>query len=134
MWQRIASQFSFWFEASTLACHRVHEDSATSRMRLDAADVREVRETIDFTTTYHSSARGRMLARKARFWYANVAVINAREVLVEAGFRPAWKQILGALRLCHSPRVVWNVCWFFILWLRIVASRLKHGLMLNPRS
>ncbi len=34
-------------------------------MRLDAANVREVRELIDLTTTYHSPARSRMLARKA---------------------------------------------------------------------
>jgi glycosyltransferase involved in cell wall biosynthesis len=126
MWQRIASQFSFWFEPSILACYRVHSDSATSRMRLDAADVLEVGEVIDLTASYHSPARGRMLARKARSWYAKVALCNAREMLVEAGFRSAWKQILGALRLCHSPRVVWKICSFFVLWFRIMGSRLKR--------
>src|SRR2546423_1107808 len=59
MWQRIASQFSFWFEPSILACYRVHSNSATSRMRRDAADVREVREVIDLTTAYHSPGSGR---------------------------------------------------------------------------
>ena len=39
-------------------------------MRLDAADVREVREMIELTAAYHSPARGHMLARKARSWYA----------------------------------------------------------------
>ena len=106
MWQRIASQFSFWFEPSILACYRVHSDSATSRMRLDAADVREVGEVIDLTAAYHSPARGRMLARKARWWYANVALFTARELLVKVGFAPAWRQIVEALRLCHSPRVI----------------------------
>jgi glycosyltransferase involved in cell wall biosynthesis len=126
MWQRVASQFAFWFEPSILACYRLHSDSATSRMRLDGADVREVREVIDLTAAYHSPARGRMLARRARSWYAEVALFNAREMVVEAGFRSAWKQILGALRLCHSPRVIWKICSFFGLWFRIIASRVKR--------
>jgi hypothetical protein len=126
MWQRVASQFSFWFEPLILACYRGHPNSATSRMRLDAADVRELREVIDLTTAYHSPARGRMLARKARSLYAGLAVFYAREILVEAGFRPAWKQIVGAIRLCHNRRVIWQICSFFVLWFRIIASRLKR--------
>src|SRR3989441_1045192 len=130
MWQRIASQFSFWFEPSILACYRVHSNSATSRMRLDAADVREVREVIDLTTAYHSPGSGRALARKARSWYAKVAFLNAREMLVQAGFRSAWRQILKqifeALRLCQNRHVIWEICSFLILWFRIIASRLKR--------
>lgn len=126
MWQRIASQFPFWFEPSILACYRVHSNSATSRMRLDAADVREVGEMIDLTAAYHSPARRPMLARKARSWYANVALFNARDLLVKVGFAPAWRQIVEVLRLCHSPRVIWKICSFFVLWFRINASRLKR--------
>src|SRR5438034_1422137 len=126
MWQRIASQFPFCFEPSILACYRVHPNSATSRMRLDAADVREVRELIDLTTTYHSPARGRMLARKAHWLYAQAAVSHAREMLSQSGFHPAWKQILEALRLCHNRRIIWLVSSFFVLWFRITASRLKR--------
>jgi hypothetical protein len=95
-------------------------------MRLDAADVREVREMIDLTAAYHSPARGRMLARKARSWYAKVALFNARDLLVNVGFAPAWRQIVEALRLCHSPRVIWKICSFFVLWSRIMGSRLKR--------
>jgi hypothetical protein len=54
MWQRIARQFPFCFEPSILACYRLHLNSATSRMRLDAADTREVREMVDLTMTYHT--------------------------------------------------------------------------------
>jgi glycosyltransferase involved in cell wall biosynthesis len=126
MWQRIASQFPVCFEPSILACYRSHPNSSTSRMRLDAADVREVREMIDLTMTYHSRARGRVLARKARSSWAEAAVVfHSRELLVQAGFRPAWRQIVGALRLCHSPRMIRAVFSFLILWLRIVGSRLK---------
>jgi glycosyltransferase involved in cell wall biosynthesis len=54
------------------------------------------------------------------------AIFNARRALVENGFRPAWKQILVALRLSHSPHVMWQICSFFILWFRIIASRVKR--------
>jgi glycosyltransferase involved in cell wall biosynthesis len=54
------------------------------------------------------------------------AIFNARQVLVESGFRPAWKQIVRALRLSHSPRVIWQICSFFVLWFRIIGSRLKR--------
>ena len=128
MWQRVASQFSFWFEPSILACYRAHSNSATSRMRLDAADVREVREVIHLTMAYHNPARGRMLARKARSFYAELAIFHAREMLVEVGFSPAWKQIPEALRLCHSRRIVWQIFSFFVLWFRIIASRVKRRL------
>jgi glycosyltransferase involved in cell wall biosynthesis len=128
MWQRVASQFSFWFEPSILACYRGHSNSATSRMRLDAADVREVREVIDLTMAYHSPPRDRVLAGKARLFYAELAVFHAREMLVEVGFRPAWKQILGALRLCRSRRMIRQISSFFVLWFRIIGSRFKRQL------
>ena len=54
------------------------------------------------------------------------AIFNAREVLVKSGFRPAWKQILKALRLSRSPRVIWKIGSFFVLWFRIIASRFKR--------
>jgi glycosyltransferase involved in cell wall biosynthesis len=128
MWQRIASQFPFWFEPSILACYRLHGSSASSRLMLDAADVRDVREMIDLTMTYHTPARGRALARNARSRYAEEAVSHARELLVEAGFQPAWKHIVEALRLSHNQRVVWKIFSFFVLWFRIVGSRLKRWL------
>jgi GT2 family glycosyltransferase len=126
MWQRIASQFPFCFEPSILACYRLHRSSASSRMRLDAADAREVREMIALTMTYHRPARGRVLARKARSSWAEVAVFHARELLVQAGFGPGWRQIVGALRLSHSPRIIRAALSFLVLWLRILGSRVKR--------
>jgi hypothetical protein len=125
MWQRIASQFPVCFEPSILACYRVHGSSATSRLRLDAADVRDVRKMIDLTATYHTPTRGRVLARKARLWYAGAAVFHARELLVKVGFAPACRQIIEALRLSHNRRVIREVFSFFVLWLRITGSRCK---------
>ena len=109
-----------------LAYYRVHSDSATSQMRSNAADVREVGEMIELTTAYHSPARRPIPARKACSWYTKVALFNVRELLVNVGFAPAWRQIVEALRLCHSPRVIWKICSFFGLWFRIIASRVKR--------
>jgi glycosyltransferase involved in cell wall biosynthesis len=126
MWQRIASQFPFCFEPSILACYRVHSDSATSRIRLDAADTRDIREMIDLTMTYHSPARSHVLGKKARYWWAEAAVFHARELLVKVGFAPAWRQIVEALRLSHNPRVIGKIFSFLVLSLRIIGSRVKR--------
>src|SRR6266513_5456477 len=126
MWQRIASQFPFCFEPSILACYRLHPDSATSRIRLDATDARDIRQMIDLTMTYHTPARGRVIAKKARSWWAEAAVFHARELLVKVGFAPAWRQIVEALRLSHNRRVIRKIFWFLVLWLRIIGSRIKR--------
>ena len=126
MWQRIASQFPFCFEPSILACYRLHPNSATSRIRLDATDARDIRQMIDLTMTYHSPARARVLAKKARSWWAEAAVFHARELLVKVGFAPAWRQIVEAVRLSHNRRVIGKIFSFLVLWLRIMGSRLKR--------
>jgi glycosyltransferase involved in cell wall biosynthesis len=128
MWQRIASQFPVCFEPSILACYRLHPNSATSRLRLDAADTRDVREMIDLTATYHTPARGRALASKARLWWAQAAVLHARELLVKVGFSPAWRQIIEALRLSRNRHVVRKIFSFLILCFRIIGSRVKRWL------
>jgi glycosyltransferase involved in cell wall biosynthesis len=64
--------------------------------------------------------------RQARSWYSKMALFNARDLLAKVGFAPAWQQILEALRLSRSPRVMWEVCSFFVLWFRISVSKLKR--------
>jgi len=80
---------------------------------------------IELTATYHTPARARALANKARLWWAEAAVFHARELLVKVGFAPAWRQIVEALRLCHSPRVIRKIFSFLVLWFRIIGSRLR---------
>jgi len=126
MWQRIASRFPVCFEPSILACYRLHPGSATSRLRLDATDTRDICEMIDLTMSYHSPARARVLARKARSWWAEAAVFHARELLVKVGFAPACRQIVEALRLSHSPRVIRKIGSFLFLWFRITGARFKR--------
>src|SRR5438067_2000836 len=71
-------------------------------------------------------ARGRVLAKKARSWWAEAAVFHARELLVKVGFAPAWRQIVEALRLSLNRRVIGKIFSFLVLWLRIMGSRLKR--------
>jgi len=123
--QRIASQFPVYFEPSILASYRLHPSSATSRLRVDATDTRDIREMIDLTMSYHTPARARVFARKARSWWAQAAVFHARELLVKIGFSAAWPQIVEAVRLSYDWRVIQKVFSFFVLWLRIMGSRVK---------
>ena len=95
-------------------------------MRVDATDSRDVRQMIELTATYHTPALGRVLAGKARLFWAQAAVFHARELLVKIGFAPAWRQIVEALRLSHSPRVIRKIFSFLVLWFRIMGSRLKR--------
>ena len=81
---------------------------------------------IELTATYHTPARGRVLARKARSWWAEAAVFQARDLLVKVGFAPAWRQIVEALRLSHNRRVIRKIFSFLVLWFRIIRSRLKR--------
>jgi glycosyltransferase involved in cell wall biosynthesis len=95
------------------------------------ADFRRIiRQQYNLKMTYHSPARGDMLANKVankvRSSYAELAVSHAREVLVKVGFAPAWRQIVLALRLSHNRRVIRMVYSFLVLWLRIMGSRLKR--------
>jgi hypothetical protein len=126
MWQRIASQFPVCFEPSILACYRLHESSATSRLRVDATDTRDIREMIDLTMSYHSPARARVLARKARSWWAEAAIFHARELMVKVGFAHACRQIVEALRLSHSPSVIRKIGSFLFLGFRITGARFKR--------
>jgi len=45
---------------------------------------------------------------------------------VNVGFAPAWRQILEALRLSHSPRIIRKIFSFLVLWFRIMGSRFKR--------
>jgi hypothetical protein len=95
-------------------------------MKLDAADVRDVRQMIELTATYHTPTRGRALASKARSWFAEIAVFNARDLLVTVGFVPAWRMIFEALRLSHNRHIVRMIFSFLVLWFQIIGSRLKR--------
>ena len=95
-----------------------------SRASVASSLMRDVRQMIELTATYHTPTRGRALARKARLWFAQIAVYNARDLLVTVGFLPAWRMIFEALGLSHNRHVVRMIFSFVVLWFRIIGSRL----------
>jgi glycosyltransferase involved in cell wall biosynthesis len=126
MWQRIAARYSFWFEPAILACYRVHPASATSKLRLGAEDLREVRGMIKMSRSYHPPHRASQLARQSRAFYAGLAVENSRDLLVQGHAAAARRQVIEALRTSRSIKVLWKVGAFLILQARIMEARLKR--------
>lgn len=126
MWQRIAAHYSFWFEPSILAGYRHHPASATSKLRLSALDIRDIREMIHMTMSYHSVERGKQLARRAAEISAINAIANSRHLLMAGHYKSVRRQIFGALRLSHSWLVICELVAFLNFWLRITGAKIKR--------
>lgn len=128
MWQRLAANFSVWFEPGMLACYRLHPFSATSRLRQEAADTRDIRAMIELTKNYHPAGRGEELARQAKRYYALLALQNSRQLLVEGQTEAARKQAAAALELSSDWVVFSQAAGLQWLRLRLAASRWKRKL------
>jgi glycosyltransferase involved in cell wall biosynthesis len=128
MWQRIAAHYSFWFEPAILACYREHPASASTSLMLEAADTRDVSSMIDMTMAYHPLQRGMVLARRARTFWAGVAIDNSRRLLVKGQARAARKQVFQALRLSRSWPVLLQFGSFLILRARVAGAKIKRRL------
>jgi hypothetical protein len=128
MWQRIAARFSIWFEPRILAAYRVHEASATSRLILEAADVRDVRTMIELVGPNYPRHLAADWIRRARAYYANVAMHQNRELLVEGHWRAAWRRCWHTFEMNPGWRVPAGGFSLFILQLRLLASLLKRQL------
>jgi hypothetical protein len=128
MWQRIAAHYSFWFEPAILACYREHPASTSTSLMLEAADTHDVSSMIDMTVAYHPRQRGRVLARRARAFWAGVAIHNSRHLLVKGHARAARKQVFQALRLSRSWPVLLQFGSFLILRTRVAGAQVKRRL------
>jgi len=128
MWQRIASKYSVWFEPAILACYRLHPSSATSRLRLEAADTRDIQAVINLTKHYHPSGQGEALAQQARLYYALLAVEGSRHLLMAGQSQAAHKQIRAALELSPRWTVFYQAAAVKLLQVRLALSRAKRVL------
>jgi glycosyltransferase involved in cell wall biosynthesis len=128
MWLRIATRFSFWYEPRILANYRVHDSSETSKLLLEASDTRDCRKMIELTQTYQPPHLVSKVTKNARTFYAELAIQNARRLLVLRHRRSAWKQVVEAFRLSKRPRICWLVLSFFSLWGRLLGSYAKQFL------
>jgi hypothetical protein len=99
MWQRIATKFSLWFEPALLASYRVHASSATSKLIASAADVRDVRRMIELTAPgYPRLLAANWIERAGRF-YAGVADVQNRQLLLEGHWKAAWRRYREVFQL-----------------------------------
>jgi glycosyltransferase involved in cell wall biosynthesis len=131
MWQRIAARFSIWFEPGILAAYRIHQASATSRLIVEAADVRDVQRMIATVSPNYPKDFAEAWIGRARDYYAKVAVIQNRELLVGGHWRAAWRRYAQTLQMSPGGRVLADGFSLFILQLRLIASRLKRRLKSN---
>jgi len=131
-WLRVASQGGRFFHVSKIGFdYRVRKDSMMARAVgfdnwMPGDSLAAMRNNPRLTQLVSYIFGKRELARYKLLRETDEAVLNARELLVGNGFWPAWKRVRRALHVSHSPRVIWQICLFFVLYFRIVASRLKH--------
>lgn len=128
MWQRIAANYPVWFEPAILASYRLHSSSATSRLRLSAADTRDIRKMIELTKSYHPPERAKRLASQTRTYYARLAVENSRPLITSGHAGAAGRQVAAALRMSSSWPVMRETFLLFALWLGWNASCVKRAL------
>jgi glycosyltransferase involved in cell wall biosynthesis len=133
MWLRIGTRFSFWFEPRILAAYRAHQASETSRLERDAADVRDIRRMLEITASYQKPHLAPRISRQAGARYADLAVLNARRLLVLGHADSAWKQLIEAFRLTNTPHMWKQGASLLFLWARVAGARLKRRVKASLR-
>jgi len=133
MWRRIANHYPMWFEPAILACYRVHPSSATSRLRLEGDDIREIRKLIEMSTFSRPENDVSRILENSRQLHALLAIYNGRELLVKGYPEAARKQIIEAVRLSKKWPILWQAISFSILSAKIYGARLKRRFKLNRR-
>jgi glycosyltransferase involved in cell wall biosynthesis len=106
MWVRIASRYPVWYETEPLALYRMHANSNTGRHVRTAEDMRYTREAIDLFAAHLPPMRAADIVRTAKQRYALAAIRTARSLLAVRDFDAARAQLVEALRLSRSPRVL----------------------------
>jgi glycosyltransferase involved in cell wall biosynthesis len=106
MWVRIAARYPVWYETEPLAGYRMHIDSNTGRHLRSAEDMSYTRLAIEIFSAYLPPERAATIVRTARETYAFSALGTAKSLLEQRDFAGARSQVLEALRLSRSRRVL----------------------------
>lgn len=106
MWVRIASRYPVWYETEPLALYRMHANSNTGRHIGTAEDISYTRAAIDLFQAHLPPSRAAAIVRTARQRYALAAIRTARSLLAVRDLNAARAQLVEALRLSRSPRVM----------------------------
>jgi glycosyltransferase involved in cell wall biosynthesis len=132
MWCRIAKHYPVWYEPSVLACYRIHSSAVTSRLRLEADDISDIRKCIKLISGYLPGKKlAAQVRRRAWDYYAIQALQNGWEMLCERRFSSGMRQIRRAFGCGVSMRILWRT---FILGLKSfqlatlkAMTRVKHA-------
>jgi hypothetical protein len=94
-------------------------------MRVDVAEAPEGRQTIDLTVACHNLECGSLVAKKARSSWPQLAVLDSRELLVQAGSLLFGEKLLWLCARLTAHILFGRVFSFLALWPQIM-DRLKH--------
>lgn len=134
MWCRIAAKFPVWYEPAVLASYRLHPSAETSRLRLEADDIQDVRKCISIVSGYLPEKKlAARVRREALNYYAIQALQNGWEMLCARRFGPGIRQIrraFGRLSPGVLKRAFVLAAKTFQLAAMKTASRLKHAFSL----
>jgi glycosyltransferase involved in cell wall biosynthesis len=109
MWRRISVSYAVWYEPGILACYRFHSGTTTSSLRQRAADVEDMRRSIELVRGYLPAASAEAITRRAMQRTADWALANAKMFLSCDNYPAMLRQCRGALKCTSSPAVLGRV-------------------------
>jgi glycosyltransferase involved in cell wall biosynthesis len=132
MWCRIAKHYPVWYEPSVLACYRIHSSAVTSRLRLEADDISDIRKCIKLVSGYLPGKKlAAQIRRRAWDYYAIQALQNGWEMLCERRFSSGMRQIRRAFSCGVSMRILKRALILGIRTIRLgtvnAMARFKHA-------
>jgi glycosyltransferase involved in cell wall biosynthesis len=123
MWCRIAKDYPVWYEPTLLACYRIHTSAETSRLRLKAGDIDDVRRCIKMVSDYLPEKKmAARIRRLALDYYAIQALQNGWELLLRRNFVSGFRQIRGGFKCGVSPKILWRAVILGMKTLRLAVT------------
>jgi hypothetical protein len=124
MWCRVARQYPVWYEPSILAGYRMHASAETSRLRLEADDISDIRKCVRIVSDYLPEKKlAARVRRSALDYYAIQALQNGWEMLCVSKFRSGIRQIRRAFQCRVSPRILWRALILGMKTFRLAAAK-----------
>ena len=119
MWQRIGSKHSIWFEPEILAVYREHRGAETSRIRGSIGFGREYLKLFEIVDGYHQRSSHVFLSEGRRI-YAVATLHEARGLLVAGNWAGALHELISAIKLGFSLKLLEEIFSFFWLWVKLL--------------
>lgn len=119
MWQRIGSKYPIWFEPEILAVYREHCGAETSRIRRSIGFGREYLKFFGIVDGYHQKPSNVFLSEGRRI-YAVATLHEGRGLLVAGNWVGALHELISAIKLGFSLKLLEEIFSFFWLWVKLL--------------